>query len=101
MYRAGGLEGRLEANYTDEVDELGVLAKAELYFARPNDLSYFQRADGYQEYGNAFNPYWQARLVSVNYADEVVGLFAQQGVQYTSFADFFNLPSWLPTDMLP
>ncbi|HEY7841296.1 MAG TPA: pilus assembly protein TadG-related protein, partial [Gammaproteobacteria bacterium] len=56
MYRAGGLEGRLEANYTDEVDELGVLAKAELYFARPNDLSYFQRADGYQEYGNAFNP---------------------------------------------
>jgi hypothetical protein len=101
VYRAGGLEGRLEANYTDEVDELGVLAKAEVYFARPNDLSYFQRMDGYQEYGNAFNPYWQARLVSVNYADEIVGLWLQQGEQYASLADVLNLPSWLPTDMLP
>lgn len=101
VYKAGGLNGRLEANYTDEVDELGVLAKAEVYFARPNDLSYFQRLDGYQEYGNAFNPYWQARLVSVNYADEIVGLLAQQGQMFSSLSDVLGLPSWLPTDLIP
>jgi hypothetical protein len=87
--------------YGDETDELGVLAKAEVYFSRPNDLSYFQRADGYQEYGNAFNPYWQARLVSVNYADEIVALWLQQGQQFSSLADVLNLPSWLPTDLIP
>jgi len=100
-YRAAGLKGRLDPEYTDELDELGALAKAEVYFSRPNDLSYFRRADNYQEYGNAFNPYWQARLVSVTYADEVVGLLLQQGQQYSSLADILNLPSWLPTDMLP
>jgi hypothetical protein len=87
--------------YGDEVDELGALAKAEVYFARPNDLAYFQRLDGYQEYGNAFNPYWQARLVSVNYADEIVGLWLQQGEQFSSLADILNLPSWVPTDLIP
>lgn len=93
--------GRLDVQYGDETDEIAALAKSEVYFARPNDLDYFQRIDGYQEYGNAFNPYWQARLAPVTYADEIVSLWLQQGEQFSSLADVLNLPTWLPTDLLP
>jgi hypothetical protein len=93
--------GAFEVKYGSSTDGIAALAKAEVYFARPNDLPYFRRLDGYQEYGNAFNPYWQARLVSVNYADEIVALWLQQGQQFASIADVLNLPDWLPTDLLP
>ena len=64
-------------------DELGALAKSEVYFKRPHDpgdlaSSYFRRADGQEEHANAFNPFWQARLVSTSFADRVVALAIQQ-----------------------
>ncbi len=38
--------------------ELSAVAKAEVFFKRP-----VARADGRDEYGNLFNPYWDVRLV--------------------------------------
>ncbi|MCH9049423.1 MAG: hypothetical protein IH836_10910, partial [Proteobacteria bacterium] len=58
--------------------ELGAIAKSEVYFSRPMDLSYFSRADGAEEYGSAFNPYWQARLVQTTNADRVLSVAIQQ-----------------------
>ena len=64
-----------------EVDwdqELGAIAKSEVYFSRPKDLAYFSRADDAEEYGSAFNPYWQARLVQTTNADRVLSIAVQQ-----------------------
>lgn len=41
------------------------MAKAEAYYARAYDLDEFRRDDQYMEFGNLFNPYWQARLTSL------------------------------------
>jgi len=67
----------LESGAAD--DELAVLGKSEVYFSRPNSLSYFARDDGETELGNAFNPYWSARLVDTSYIDRTVALALQQG----------------------
>lgn len=40
-------------------NEIAAVSKAEVYFKRPE-----RRADGQSEYGNLFNPYWDARLAS-------------------------------------
>ncbi|MBL4621290.1 MAG: hypothetical protein JKY89_02730, partial [Immundisolibacteraceae bacterium] len=53
------------------------------YFSRPNDLTYFQRRDGLQEFGSAFNPYWQARLVDTSYGERAMALLLQQQVVWT------------------
>jgi hypothetical protein len=68
----------LERKLADE--EMGAIAKGEVYFFRPNDslASYFRRADGATEYDNAFNPYWQARLVDTNHIDRMAMLLIQQ-----------------------
>jgi hypothetical protein len=58
---------------------LGAISKAEVYFSRPLDLAYFGRADDQAEYGSAFNPYWQARLVETTNADRMIALAVQQG----------------------
>lgn len=58
--------------------EVAVMAKSEVYFSRPNNLSYFKRADGRVEYGSGFNPYWQARLVDPTYLDRITALAMQQ-----------------------
>ncbi len=58
---------------------LGVIAKSEVYYTRPSDLSYFARSDGREEKSNAFNPYWQARLVDTSYIDRVAALAFQHG----------------------
>ena len=54
--------------------ELGVIAKSQVYFKRPflagdPAESYFGREDGIEEYGSAFNPYWHAHLVETSYLD--------------------------------
>jgi hypothetical protein len=64
-------------------NDAGVIAKSEVYFKRPNDLSFFQRRDGLTEYGSAFNPYWQARLVDTSYAERTMTLLLQQQVAWT------------------
>lgn len=55
----GAGQFRLDDDFTKK-NEMAALSKAEVYFKRPVD-----RADGKEEYGNLFNPYWHARLVPV------------------------------------
>ena len=64
-------------------NDAGVIAKSEVYFSRPNDLTFFQRRDGLQEFGSAFNPYWQARLVDTSYGERAMALLLQQQVVWT------------------
>ena len=71
-------KGRFDLPGAHADDEVSVIAKSEVYFSRPTTLSYFARADGKVEYGNGFNPYWQARLVDTTYIDRVAALGVQQ-----------------------
>ena len=59
--------------------ELAAISKAELYFSRPTDsaVPYFHRGDGQTEYGSAFNPYWQARLLDTSYPERVMAILIQ------------------------
>lgn len=79
-------------------NELAAIAKSEVYFSRPLDLSYFRRADGQGEIGSAFNPFWQARLVDTSWGDRVVSLLVQQKQQFTGIEAIFNISS--PGDLL-
>lgn len=74
-------------------NKLASLSKSEVYFARPNDLSYFKRADGKVELGNTYNPYWQARLVDTTYADRALALLIQQGQVWIPGLNEPKLPS--------
>ncbi len=67
---------RLDPNTAN--DKLTVLANSEVYFSRPSDLSYFRRKDGRTELANAFNPYWDARLVDTSYLDRITALAINQ-----------------------
>lgn len=83
--------------------ELAAIAKSEVYFKRPNDLPFFARADGYEEYGSAFNPYWNARLVETTHADRMTSLLIQQKeffyelpVSIPELPDWGDIVDWLP-----
>lgn len=81
--------------------EIGAIAKSEVYFKRPLDLSYFARADGAEEFGSAFNPYWQARLVETTNADRMFSLALQQKQTFgviDSIADLAETLADLPSD---
>lgn len=91
----------LTENLADK--ELAVLAKSELYFARPTDrlAVHFHRGDGYTETGNAFNPYWQARLIETAYGDRILALLIQQKQDFINLGQSFttifgSLLSYLP-----
>lgn len=85
--------GRLELTDKFANQQLSVLSKSEVYFKRPTDLSYFRRGDGQEEYGSAFNPYWQARLVETSHSDRTAALMLQQGVNMDGSTPLFNLLS--------
>jgi hypothetical protein len=68
-------------------DQIAAIAKSEVYFKRATDLSNFVRADGNEEYGSAFNPYWQARLTNTSEIDRLLTMLTQQQIV------------WLDTDM--
>jgi len=55
-------------------DTLYGVAKAETYFSRPRDL--WKRADGYREYGNLYNPFWQTRLIDTTNKERFAAVFA-------------------------
>jgi hypothetical protein len=63
-----------------DIDRLGAIARSELYFSRPTDLSYFARLDKMQEKPNVFSPFWQARLVDTTDRDRFLALAMQQKV---------------------
>ncbi len=78
----------IESSNTDDV--IGAIAKGEVYFKRPSDMDLFRRWDTqktssgnsstlYEEYGSAFNPYWQARLAPLSHADRAVATAQQHG----------------------
>ncbi|MCP3671728.1 MAG: hypothetical protein GY814_15120 [Gammaproteobacteria bacterium] len=79
--------GRFALESGVATDDLAVLGKSEVYFSRPNSLSYFARDDDETELGNTFNPYWSARLVDTSYIDRTAALAIQQG------------QLWLPTEV--
>ncbi len=97
------LGGRLDMNEALGDNELGVLAKSELYFARPTDslASHFHRGDGMTEAGSAFNPYWQARLVDTSYADRTIALAIQQNQDFVSLNHSWNSVINKLSSMLP
>jgi hypothetical protein len=80
--RSSKSAGRFALTEEYAADQLGVIAKSEVYFSRPDDVSYFRRADGKIEYGSGFNPYWQARLVDTTYIDRLAALAIQQRQLY-------------------
>jgi hypothetical protein len=101
----GGAEklpaGRMGVTDALADNELAVLSKSELYFSRPLDVSHFARLDGQEEYGSAFNPYWQARLIDTAYPDRILALLIQQKQDFihlgTTIELFFDdLLSYLP-----
>lgn len=83
-----------EAQNEGADNELGVIARSEVYFSRPTNLSQFARVtqqNGWPldvppsdatEYGSLFSPYWQARLVDTDYATRAAALLVQQGQVY-------------------
>jgi hypothetical protein len=85
-------------------DEIGAIAKSEVYFKRPTDFDLFARADGLEEYGSAFNPYWNARLVETTHADRMVSMWIQQKENFydpsailpVSLPSWGDILSWLP-----
>lgn len=59
-------------------DRMGAISKASPFFSRPNDVRHLRRSDRRQEYGNLYNPYWQARLEDVTTSEQRrVQLFAR------------------------
>ena len=69
--------GQLELEPTQKLDNVSVLSKGQVYFSRPNDISYYVRGDSINgkpplETGNAFSPFWQAKLAPLSYADRAV-----------------------------
>jgi len=84
--------GRLQLTDRLADEEVGVVAKAEVYFKRPTDLAWFRRADGLDEQGSAFNPYWNARLVQPTHADRMVALWLQQKENF--YDGPFNPENW-------
>lgn len=73
--------------------KIAAAAKAEVYFSRPQDLSYFKRKDGNKEKDNLFSPFWQARLVPTNDIDRVFILAMQQNTIWLSGADLKKIPT--------
>ena len=65
--------------------QISTVAKSQVYFSRPDDLSYFKRSDGNKEKPNLFSPFWQARLVKSTNLDRLIFLALQDNVL------------WLPT----
>ncbi|MGM0417020.1 MAG: hypothetical protein ACQEQK_08730, partial [Thermodesulfobacteriota bacterium] len=75
--------GDLNLSHYDEstnVDRLGAIARAELYFMRPEHPGYFSRKDGRREKPNVFSPFWQARLVDSSNLQRFTALALQQRV---------------------
>jgi len=62
----------LEEDASMANNRMSALARAGTYFARPSGL--WARDTGGREYGNLYNPYWQARLEEVTTAERTAAL---------------------------
>jgi hypothetical protein len=59
----------IEEKGTLKSSKMYSISKAEPYYSRSYDLDAFRREDLQEEFGNLFNPYWQARLVAISPAE--------------------------------
>jgi len=74
--------------------QITTVAKSQVYFARPTDLSYFRRLDNREEKSNVFSPFWQARLVNTTNTDRLLALALQDHVIWVG--DIHNdMPGWV------
>jgi hypothetical protein len=79
--------GKLDLNHDDNntlINHIGVIAKSQVYFSRPQDLRYFLRDDKKKEKSNVFSPFWQARLVDTTNLDRLLALAMQDHVVWLS-----------------
>lgn len=53
-------------------NRLSAISKSVPYFARVNDISTYSRASQVREYGNLYNPYWQAKLEPVSDTEKLM-----------------------------
>jgi hypothetical protein len=53
-------------------DKLNSISAAQAYYSRPNDL--WARPDSKHEYGNLYNPFWQARLSDTTNLERTIAL---------------------------
>lgn len=60
-------------------DQLISLGKAETYFSRAPDL--WPRRDRNIEFGNMYNPFWQARLTKASKIDHAAAILAASGIK--------------------
>ncbi|MEM5530187.1 hypothetical protein WN093_15300 [Gammaproteobacteria bacterium AS21] len=56
---------------------LAAIAKSQVYYSQPTDLSYFSINKERDGKPNGFNPYWDARLVDTSYIDRIAALTLQ------------------------
>jgi len=56
---------------------LAAIAKSQVYYSQPTDLSYFSINNERDAKPNGFNPYWDARLVDTSYIDRIAALTLQ------------------------
>jgi len=75
-------------------DRMGAVAQSEVYFSRPEDLSYFRRRDKYTERPNLFSPFWQSRLVKTGDLDRFLALALQQKVIWIADQDAGDIPGF-------
>ena len=71
----GGSGGQLYLEDKSAAKNIRAISKAQAYFSRPSDL--FGRADGKQEYGSLYSPYWQVRLLPSSVPEQLIGVGAQ------------------------
>ena len=74
------------------IDRIGAIAKSELYFNRPTDVSHFIRHDNFTEKPNVFGPFWQARLSKTNDIDRFLALAIQHKTIWLSDHDAAEIP---------
>ena len=100
--------GQFELASTNKLKQVSVLSKGQVYFSRPNDISYFVRGDSINgkpplETGNAFSPFWQARLAPLSYADRAVATLQASNaniIKSPNMQQFKTLP-WNIVDWIP
>lgn len=84
-----------ELNLLDDNPEnnrVGAIAKSELFFKRPQDLSYFLRKDKKIEKANVFSPFWSARLAKTTDLERFLAMAIQHNTIWLAKKDGSQIP---------
>ncbi len=74
-------------------NRMGAIAKSELFFNRPRDLSYFWRADKKIEKPNVFSPFWKARLAKTTDLERFLAMAIQHNTIWLAKKDAGQIPA--------